>query len=401
MIMFFFFMFSAVFITLGVILYIMNIIVGNSNDNYPSNRNKDNLKICLLITSKSKHKNLVLLFESILNQTHKVSMKDVYVITENNDISNELSEKYNANYYVKKWDTPKRKGYLLDELIKNIINTKKNYDMYFILDENMTLDDKYIEKMIDSYKKGYDIGIGYRANKDKCSSITQICSGLFTTTFNSITNNIRTKKSLNITLLDSGYFINGDLIEILNGFPFHSLNDDYELTIYSTINNFKTGYNKEAIYYDKQIDKLKNSIIERAKKIKGYLFVRHKYKKKLQKLIKRDYYNYGSVFNIYITLTPLTLIFFGILLAFMTSIFSSIYFIATSVQEFRLYLFIAFLIILTVYTLLTIYTIIILIIQGKKINLSLSNKIKLVFLYPLYLLTYINAYIKSYFISNV
>ena len=399
MIMFFLFMFSAVFIALGVILYIMNIIVGHSNDNYPSPKNKLEPKICILITVKDNEKYIRSVLNSITKQTHYVDMKDVYIMLENDsDNIFNLIKEYNFNLYVKKWETPNRRGYALDELVRNILEKKKYYDMYIVLDEDTILDDKYVEKMVESYNKGYDIAVGYKNNINSKLNITETCGGLFLTSFNSTTNKNRTKKSLNITILDSGYFISGDLIEIFKGFPFHSLNENYELSVVSAINNFKTGYNEEAIYFSSETSKHKTSINERAKQIKGYFFIRHKYKKELQELIKRDYYNYGSVFNIYITLVPLLLIFIGVNLILITSICSSIYFYITNVQEFRLYLFITILTLFSVYIILVLYTIFILLKEGKKINLSLGSKLKAVFLYPFYLLSYVNATIKSYFI---
>ena len=396
MIMFFLFMFSAVFIALGIILYIMNIIVGHSNDNYPSFKNKTNPKICVLITIMKNDKYVKSILDSIKKQTHCIDMSDVYIMTENkNENLYNLVNEYNFNLYLKKWETPSRRGYNLDELVKNIIDNKKYYDMYVILDEDTILNEKYIEKMVESYNKGYDIAIGYKNNIRDKISVKESCSNLFITSFNSITNKIRTLKSLNITILDAGYYISGDLIEIFNGFPFHSLNENYELSLVSAINNFKTGYNEEAIYYSSENAA---SIRDLARKIKGFSFIRHKYKNKLQNLIKKDYYNYGSVFNMYITIVPLLLVLCGISLILFTSICSSIYFYLSNVQEFRLYLFLTALIIFSLYILLVLYTIIILMKEGKKLNLSLWYKIKTVFLYPFYLFSYVIAATKSYFI---
>ena len=47
------------------------------------------------------------------------------------------------------------------------ITKAKNYDAYFIFDADNILDKNYISEMNKSFMSGYDIGIGYRLNKNK------------------------------------------------------------------------------------------------------------------------------------------------------------------------------------------------------------------------------------------
>ena len=48
-------------------------------------------------------------------------------------------------------------------------------------------------------------------------------------------------------------------MEDWQGFPFNTLTEDYELTLYSTLNNLTTTYNEKAIFYDEQPDSFKVS----------------------------------------------------------------------------------------------------------------------------------------------
>ena len=59
----------------------------------------------------------------------------------------------------------KRKGFVLDDAIKEILKSNKKYDAYFIFDADNILDKNYIKEMTKSFDEGYDIGIGYEILK--------------------------------------------------------------------------------------------------------------------------------------------------------------------------------------------------------------------------------------------
>ena len=53
----------------------------------------------------------------------------------------------------------KRKGFTLDDAIKEILKSNKKYDAYFIFDADNILDKNYIKEMTKSFDEGYDIEI--------------------------------------------------------------------------------------------------------------------------------------------------------------------------------------------------------------------------------------------------
>lgn len=67
--------------------------------------------------------------------------------------------------------TKKRKGYALDDAIKEILSKNKKYDAYFIFDADNILDKNYIKEMINSIEEGYDIGISYRNTKNSSTLV--------------------------------------------------------------------------------------------------------------------------------------------------------------------------------------------------------------------------------------
>ena len=137
-----------------------------------------------------------------------------------------------------------------------------------------------------TYQEGYDIGSGYRNLKNGNDSIISACSGITFAFLNSNGNETKNKQSRNITLSGTGLYISGDLIKKWKSFPFHSLTEDYELTLYSIEHNLTSYYNKNACFYDEQPIKYKNTINQRPRWIKGYFNTRKEYIPRFRKKLK-------------------------------------------------------------------------------------------------------------------
>lgn len=334
---------------------------------------KDKANYAILIPAKDESRVIENLLKSIPDNTN------TYVIVEDiNDKTCGITKKYNGNIIVRKNLTKKRKGFALDEAIKEILKTKQ-YDLYFIFDADNILDKNFIDEMIKTYKNGYQIGLGYRNIKNSTNTITD-CSGLTFSMINNLIN--KSKKKFNKTMIISGtgYYISGELINKWKGFPFNSLTEDYELTLYSASNNISTFYNEKAIYYDEQPTKLSVSIIQRTRWIKGFFEAR----KKEIKNIKNDY-------SKIIGITPYLFMVIGFMIL-LISTFSKFIRCIINNSNYQIYLTIFIATIIIIYLVLLIFTII-LIIKDK--NLNIKNKAKTIFFNPIFLITYINALIKA------
>lgn len=335
----------------------------------------------IIIPAKDESKVIKGLLDSIKKQVSDLS--STYIIVESKeDKTCKIASEYGANIILRKNLDLKRKGYALDEGIKEILKSKK-YDLYFIFDADNILDENFINEMLITYKQGYDIAVGYRNIKNS-SNVVAACSGLTFSMINTLSNKYKIKKNKQITISGTGYYISGDLINKWQGFPFHSLTEDYELTLYTTANNIPTYYNEKAIYYDEQPTSLKVSIKQRTRWVKGFLEAR-----KLRiKDIKND-------FSKVIGIIPYLLIVIGAFLLAITNILSTLYYIATSNYNYVETIFNTITIILLVYTSLIVFTTLLIILENDKLNLSNQLKIKAIFFNPIFLATYVNCLIKA------
>ncbi len=343
---------------------------------------KKNCNFAILIPARNESKVIKNLLDSIKTQVKDFS--STYIIVEDKlDKTCQIAKDYKANVIVRKnIDNKKTKGYALDEALKTILK-KDKYDLYFIFDADNILDENFIESMLDCYQKGYKIATGYR-NIKNASNACSICSGLMFSFVNNLINkNINKTKNANI-ISGTGYYISGDIINSLEGFPFYSLTEDYELTLYASVNKIPTFYNENAIFYDEQPTSIKESIKQRTRWVKGFFDCQNSNIKN----IKDDYQKMLGIL-------PYILIISGITIFIFSNIFESIYFL---ILQDKLYIYtfsIAIITILLVYFSISIVTIFIIQKEKKYFNINTRDKIKAIFFNPIFIFLFVICFIKA------
>lgn len=386
-----------VLILSGVFWLVIVLSLARKNNNFPKIK-RDSLKnFCVLIPARYESLVIEDLLISLTKQTKKVNMKDVYIIVEDiKDPTVKLANKYNASIFVRKNLHLKSKGYALDEIIKDLDSKNKYYEAYFIIDADNVLDDNFILNMEKSYKDGYDIAIGFRNFKNGNDSVIAACSGITFSFLNSNGNETKSKQSRNVTLSGTGLYIVGDLIKKWKCFPFHSLTEDYELTLYSINNNLTSIYNKEAMFYDEQPVKYRNTINQRIRWIKGYFVNRKKYIPEFKhKLLNNN--NYGSLLNEIMGMKPYILMIVGALLYILKQVLDI--FLIPNVLVFALSKII--LIVLLAYVLFAFMTAFVIYKDYDKINLNKKMIIKAILFSPIFFVTYVPCAIKALFKKDV
>ena len=367
---------SEIIITISILTLLYKYLIMKKNTNYPQ-KEKNGHNYAILIPARNESLVIEKLLISIENQTKKIKPEDVYVIVETKkDKTVSIVEKHKMTIVYRKNLNKKRKGFALDDAIKEILKSNKKYDAYFIFDADNILDKNCIKEMTKSFDEGYDIGIGYRNTKNS-KNLVSAASALTFSMINTIGNKRKSKYTNNLIISGTGYYIKGTIIESWKGFPFNSLTEDYELSLYSILNNLTTTYNDSAIYYDEQPEIFDVTITQRSRWVKGYFDARRNYIHKIRKSISKKDKNYASKITALIGVNPLITLIIGILLLLIDSI--------TSFKNFIISLLIIFILI---YITLMIFTYIIIKKEENKLDIKVS-KILLIFYNPFYLLSYI------------
>lgn len=367
---------SEIIITISILTLLYKYLIMKKNTNYPQ-KEKNGHNYAILIPARNESLVIEKLLISIENQTKKIKPEDVYVIVETKkDKTVSIVEKHKMTIVYRKNLNKKRKGFALDDAIKEILKSNKKYDAYFIFDADNILDKNYIKEMTKSFDEGYDIGIGYRNTKNS-KNLVSAASALTFSMINTIGNKRKSKYTNNLIISGTGYYIKGTIIESWKGFPFNSFTEDYELSLYSILNNLTTTYNDSAIYYDEQPEIFDVTITQRSRWVKGYFDVRRNYIHKIRKSISKKDKNYASKITALIGVNPLITLIIGDLLLLIDS--------TTSLKRFIICFII---IILLVYLCLMLFTYIIIRNEEDKLDIKVS-KILLTLYNPFYLLSYI------------
>lgn len=349
-------------------------------------------RYCILIPARYESKVINNLLLSITKQTTKINPKDIYIIVESiKDKTVDIAKQYNMNIILRENPSLKRKGYALNDAVTYILKKQIHYDAYFIFDADNILDKNFIKNMEKSINEGYDIGIGYRNTKNS-NTLVSASSALTFSMINTMLNERKNKYHNNLTISGTGYYIKGSIVEDWNSFPFHSLTEDYELTLYAILNNLTTTYNKKAIFYDEQPDNFNISLKQRTRWVKGYFEARKKYINKISKSEIKNDPNFASKVNAFLGVTPYIYIIIGLLIILVNML------ITKGITSFLSYLTIF---LLLIYLVLSIFTIIMLKKEKNSLNISKSMKIKVIFYNPIFMFSYIICLLRTIFIKDI
>lgn len=349
-------------------------------------------RYCILIPARYESKVINNLLLSITKQTTKINPKDIYIIVESiKDKTVDIAKQYNMNIILRENLSLKRKGHALNDAVTYILKKQIHYDAYFIFDADNILDKDFIKNMEKSINEGYDIGIGYRNTKNS-NTLVSASSALTFSMINTMLNERKNKYHNNLTISGTGYYIKGSIIEEWNSFPFHSLTEDYELTLYAILHNLTTTYNKKAIFYDEQPDNFNVSLKQRTRWVKGYFEARKKYINKISKSEIKNDPNFASKVNAFLGVTPYIYIIIGLLIILVNIL------ITKGITTFLCYLTIF---LLLIYILLALFTIIMLKKEKNSLNISKSMKIKVIFYNPIFMFSYIICLLRSIFIKDI
>ncbi len=388
-------------IIIGVIWLSIPLYLARFNRNFPNKKRQSLDSFCIIIPARNEYKVIEDLLISIKNQTKKVNMNDCYIIVESAaDPTTQIAHKYNAQVFIRKKLKLKSKGYALDELITDLVQKDIYYDAYFIFDADNILDKDFLKNMEKSYLDGYDIASGYRNLKNGNASVIAACSGITFAFLNTSGNLTKSRQSRNITLSGTGLFIAGHLIKKWRSFPFHSLTEDYELTLYSIVHNLTSVYNPNAIFYDEQPTIYKNTVNQRIRWIKGYFDCRKKYIPTFKKKVLNNP-NFGSLITEITGMKPYIMMIIGALFYILQQIITIIKvwdikntLVLYSILKIVLIFFLAYIL----FAALTMYVILK---DKEKININSHIRLKTILFSPLFFLTYIPCALKAFLKKEV
>ena len=247
---------------------------------------KEKKKHCFAVVISARNESGVIgnLIKSIQSQKYPRELVDVFVVADNcTDDTAQVARDAGAIVYERFNKEQVGKGYALDWMF-NIIETKhseKGYEGYIIFDADNILDPNYIAEMNKVFDNGYRIITSYRNSKNYDTNWITAGYSLWFLREARYLNNARMQLNTSCAVSGTGFLVSADVIRENNGWIHHLLTEDIEFTIENVTAGRRVGYCPEAVLYDEQPVRFRQSWAQRLRWSRGYLQVFRKYGGKL------------------------------------------------------------------------------------------------------------------------
>lgn len=277
---------------------------------FPESNKKS--KLAIVVSARNEENVIPNLINNIKCANYPSDLVSIFIVAHNcTDSTALIARKNGAIVYEYNNKEESRKGFALRYLFKKINEDYgiDSFDGYIILDSDNTISKNYLSKMNDAFlaKNKKCIITSYRNSSNFGENSISAQYGLFFMMANRL--GLRGRSVLNASgrISGTGFLVPSEFL--LNGWNYHSLTEDLEMTSCEIINNHKIIYCDEAEFFDEQPTKFKIMYKQRLRWEKGLLIV---FKEKSLDLIKAIF-NKKSKYkiSIYDTLTnilPVTLI---------------------------------------------------------------------------------------------
>lgn len=217
-------------------------------------------KFAILIAARDEAQVIGNLLESLNKQNYPQDLYDVYVIPNNcTDNTKDIAISKNANIIECK-KTVKSKGEALECAFNEL--EEKDYKAYIIFDADNIVHPDFIKEMNSCLNNGYGVAQGYRDSKNPEDSWISSSYSLHYMIQNTFVNqprmNIRQSSFINGT----GFMISKEIIKKY-GYEAHTMTEDIEFTVKSSVNNCKIAFVEDAITFDEQAVNMKSSFKQR------------------------------------------------------------------------------------------------------------------------------------------
>ena len=209
---------------------------------------------------------------------------DVFVIADNcTDNTASVAREHGALVYERHNEQLIGKGYALTEFFEHIKNTVgyHAYDAYIIVDADNILESNYVTEMDKCFSTGRSIVVGYRNSKNYGDNWISAGYGLWFLRESRQLNSVRSNLGTSCEVKGTGFMFSSDVIERQGGWTQHLLIEDVQFTVENVMEGEKIAYCHDAVLYDEQPTKFKDSFWQRIRWCRGYLQILKRYTKKL------------------------------------------------------------------------------------------------------------------------
>lgn len=361
------------------------------------NEAEKNKKYAIIISARNEENVIGQLCDCIKRQDYPAQLITTYVVADNcTDSTAEVARSHGAQVYERFNTELVGKGYALTELFEHIKSTVgyDAYDAYIVFDADNILEQNYVTEMNKCFSAGNKIAVGYRNSKNFGDNWISAGYGLWFLRESRQLNNVRATLGTTCEVKGTGFMFSNEIMKRQDGWIHHLLIEDVQFTIENVLAGEKVAYCHEAVLYDEQPTRFKDSFWQRIRWCRGYLQILKRYTGKLLGgfFRGRGFSHYDMImcmspaFFITLAMTACNILGFAVLLCVdIASFVPALLSLAASAAS-------AYLLLLLVAVLTTVY-------EWKRMRISNLKKILYCFTFPIFMATYIITAACSLFIK--
>lgn len=374
-------------------IYIVIALIGDKKKKLDTYEAKKLHKFAFIIAARNEQAVIGNLINSIKQQNYPAELIDVIVVADNcTDDTAQIAREHGAVCYERFNNMLVGKGYALDYCFNKIVEQFGDYtayDGYFIFDADNVIDKNYVKEMNKVFDRGYNVITSYRNSKNYDTNWITSGYSLWFIREAKYLNNPRMMLKTSCAVSGTGFLVNSTIIKKNNGWKFNLLTEDIQFSVVNILEGEKIGYCENAMFYDEQPTTFKQSWNQRMRWSKGFYQVMFRYGRELIAMMFKKREMFVSCYDMFMTLAPATLLSIGCIL--LNLIFLA--YGATDVHMLRRILpgtlgSIAFAGV-NFYLLMFSIGFITLVTEWNKILAPANKKIKSLFTFPLFMITYV------------
>ena len=374
-------------------IYIVIALIGDKKKKLDTYEAKKLHKFAFIIAARNEQAVIGNLINSIKQQNYPAELIDVIVVADNcTDDTAQIAREHGAICYERFNNMLVGKGYALDYCFNKIVEQFGDYtayDGYFIFDADNVIDKNYVKEMNKVFDRGYNVITSYRNSKNYDTNWITPGYSLWFIREAKYLNNPRMMLKTSCAVSGTGFLVNSSIIKKNNGWKFNLLTEDIQFSVVNILEGEKIGYCESAMFYDEQPTTFKQSWNQRMRWSKGFYQVMFRYGRELIAMMFKKREMFVSCYDMFMTLAPATLLSIGCIL--LNLIFLA--YGATDVHMLRRILpgtlgSIAFAGV-NFYLLMFSIGFITLVTEWNKILAPANKKIKSLFTFPLFMITYV------------
>ena len=374
-------------------IYIVIALIGDKKKKLDTYEAKKLHKFAFIIAARNEQAVIGNLINSIKQQNYPAELIDVIVVADNcTDDTAQIAREHGAICYERFNNMLVGKGYALDYCFNKIVEQFGDYtayDGYFIFDADNVIDKNYVKEMNKVFDRGYNVITSYRNSKNYDTNWITSGYSLWFIREAKYLNNPRMMLKTSCAVSGTGFLVNSSIIKKNNGWKFNLLTEDIQFSVVNILEGETIGYCESAMFFDEQPTTYNQSWNQRIRRSKGFYQVMFRYGRELIAMMFKKREMFVSCYDMFMTLAPATLLSIGCIL--LNLIFLA--YGATDVHMLRRILpgtlgSIAFAGV-NFYLLMFSIGFITLVTEWNKILAPANKKIKSLFTFPLFMITYV------------